>query len=113
MKVCNSTVLREFGSISARTQPHCPWQNSYVERFNLSIKTEVLNRVPLLNLTQVSDLCSAYMSWYNNKRPHQGIDGNIPAKPMQNGSCTPSLDDLKIEKSRELSGLSTHFRAAA
>jgi hypothetical protein len=48
--------LKEFGALSAKTQPHYPWQNSSVERFNLSIKTEVLSRIAILTLAQVSGI---------------------------------------------------------
>jgi len=106
-------VLKEFGALSVKTQPHCPWQNSYVERFNLSIKTEVLNRIPILNLAQLNESCSTYMSWYNTRRPHQGIDGAIPGKVDQNNRNMPSLDALKIEKFSERNGLATHFRLSA
>ena len=106
-------ILKEFGALSVKTHPHCPWQNSYVERFNLSIKTEVLNRIPILNLAQVNESCSTYMSWYNTRRPHQGIDGAIPGKVDQNNRNMPSLDALKIEKFSELNGLTTHFRLSA
>ena len=48
-------ILLEFACQSIKTPPRSPWHNSFVERFNLSIKTEILNRIILIDVDHVRD----------------------------------------------------------
>lgn len=58
-------------------QPGKPNQNAYIERFNRSYRTEVLDPHIFSNLTQVRDLSWAWLLSYNEERPHKSL-GNIP-----------------------------------
>lgn len=40
---------------------------------HLSIKTEMLNRLVLIDNHYVRELCISYQDLYNKKRPHQGV----------------------------------------
>ena len=84
-----------------------------MERLNLSIKTEMLNRLVLVDNTHVRKLCVGYQDFYNTKRPHQGIDGVIPDFPDSSNVNKPDIENLRVKKSLELSGLVTHFKLAA
>ena len=106
-------ILREFETKSIRTQPRSPWQNPFVERFNLSIKAEMLNRLVLKDSNHVNDLCMSYQVFYNQKRPHQGIDGKQPGISGPDNSTKIDLDKLKIAKTSELNGIVTAFGIAA
>lgn len=61
------------------TQPGCPTQNSYVERFNGSYRRAVLNAYIFQDLDQVRDLTQAWMTDYNEERPHEAL-GNMTPK---------------------------------
>jgi len=106
-------VLAKFGCKSFKTSPRSPWENPFVERFNLSIKTEMLNRLVLVDNTHVRKLCVGYQDYYNRKRPHQGINGVIPYFPDVGNENIPDIENLRVTKSRELNGLVTHFKLAA
>lgn len=106
-------VLEKFGCESFRTPPRSPWENPFVERFNLSIKTEMLNRLELVDNTHVRKLCVDYQDFYNRKRPHQGINGVIPDFPDGSNENKPDIENLRVEKTLELNGLVTHFKLAA
>ena len=58
-------------------EPGKPNQNAYIERFNRSYRTEVLDPHVFTTLTQVRDLSRAWMLSYNEERPHSSL-GNIP-----------------------------------
>jgi putative transposase len=78
-------VLDSYFEIKVlRTDRGCPWQNGRVERFIKSLKLELLLRIPVSDSVFLNRTCSRYKSYYNNCRPHQGIDG-----------CTPNKDDTK------------------
>ncbi|MFW7381969.1 MAG: integrase core domain-containing protein [Oligoflexus sp.] len=96
-----------------RTSPHSPWENPFIERFNLSIKTEVLNRSILKGNDDIRSLCLSYQDFYNSKRPHQGICGAIPDIQDAHTVKSPDIENLKIKKSQVLNGLVTEFRLAA
>ena len=106
-------ILTEFEMKSIKTRPRCPWQNAYVERFNLSIKNEMLNRLIVVNSSHARDLCASYEIHYNRIRPHQGIDGKIPDSETKKPVTRPDFDCLRVERRSEMCGLQTHFSLAA
>ena len=58
-------------------QPGKPTQNAYIERFNRTFRTEVLNAHVFESLSQVRDLVHQWMIAYNEERPHDAL-GNLP-----------------------------------
>ena len=61
-------------------QPGKPTQNGYVERFNRSYRTEVLDNYVFESLDQARLLTEAWMWVYNNQRPHSGIGYKTPVQ---------------------------------
>jgi putative transposase len=61
----------------AYIQPGKPNQNAYIERFNRSFRTEVLDANIFSSLGQVRELAWAWLLSYNEERPHAAL-GNIP-----------------------------------
>ena len=58
-------------------QPGKPTQNAFIERFNRSFRTEVLNAHLFKTLRQVRELSWAWQQSYNEERPHAAL-GNLP-----------------------------------
>jgi len=58
-------------------QPGKPNQNAYIERFNRTYRTEVLDPHIFSTLSQVRDISWAWLLSYNEERPHSSL-GNIP-----------------------------------
>lgn len=60
-------------------QPGKPTQNAYIERFNRSLRREVLNAHLFANLSEVREIIHDWMISYNEERPHASL-GNLPPK---------------------------------
>ncbi|MDO4904785.1 MAG: transposase [Lautropia sp.] len=52
-------------------------QNVFIERFNCSLRAEVLDAHLFASLDLVQDMADAWMSAYNEDRPHESL-GNVP-----------------------------------
>jgi putative transposase len=59
-----------------------PQQNGYIERFNRSYRTEILDAFAFDNLKQVRTLTQAWMWSYNNERPHSALKYHTPTQFM-------------------------------
>ena len=106
-------ILRQHGCLSCKTPPRSPWCNPHVERFNRTLKDELLNRVAIVDNKQAQQLCEDFKSYYNAERSHQGINGKIPTLSVAQVHRKPDLDELRVEKILALNGLVTKFKLAA
>ena len=62
------------------TQPGCPTQNSYIERFNGSYRRAVLDRYLFRNLTEVKAQTQEWRKYYNVQRPHESLANKTPSE---------------------------------
>lgn len=61
-----------------KTPVQAPKANSYCERFIGSLKRECLDHFLILHHCQLHCIVQEYVDYFNNSRPHQGIDQLIP-----------------------------------
>ena len=58
-----------------RSAYRSPWQNPFVERYFGSLRRELLDHVIIFHERHLRNLIQQHVSWYENFRPHQGLDG--------------------------------------
>ena len=72
-------MLKNYFRIKLRRIPYkSPTKNSRVERFHLSLKSEVFKDVVPINIQQTQRIYTEYKKYYNHHRPYQGISGKNP-----------------------------------
>lgn len=65
------------------TQPGNPQQNAYIERYNRTMREELLNRHLFVSLEQMQELSTEWLWTYNNRRPHIANGRITPAQKRQ------------------------------
>ena len=73
------TWCAERGIALRYIQPGKPDQNAFIERFNRTYRTEVLNAYVFESLEQVREISAEWMREYNEERPHDALAGLPPA----------------------------------
>lgn len=71
--------LREQGVTPIHVAKASPQQNGFIERFNGSMRDELLNRESFHTLTEAKVVIGAWVRHYNEVRPHSGIGMRPPA----------------------------------
>ncbi len=67
-------------------KPGKPTQNSYVERFNRTYRTEVLNMYAFGRLSEVRDITNSWIREYNEERPHDSLGDLTPREYLEANS---------------------------
>lgn len=76
-------LLSHFGIKHIKTQPYRPQTNGKIERFWRTFHEDVIEGVEFETVQQMKDAVLGYNFFYNEKRPHQGIDGKTPLKKLK------------------------------
>ncbi|MEL6860068.1 MAG: integrase core domain-containing protein, partial [Pseudomonadota bacterium] len=79
--------LTKVGIKPLRIYPGSPWENGYNERFNGTLRREILNAEWFTSLHQAQTVINAWLRQYNRIRPHQalGMRPPIPETLLQSG----------------------------
>ena len=68
----------DYGICGIKTSAKAPNMNSIAERFIGSVQREILDHFIIFSQYQLYHLLKTYITYYNRRRPHQGIEQRIP-----------------------------------
>jgi len=70
----------EHGVLLDFIQPGKPTQNSFIEIFNHTYRTEVLDLYLFMDLSEVRDITNSWIAEYNEERPHSALGMLTPTE---------------------------------
>ncbi len=73
-------MLIELDIVHRYTRPYRPQTNGKVERFWRTLKEDLIEETDFDTIEELKDELMQYMLYYNQQRPHQGINGKTPAE---------------------------------
>jgi hypothetical protein len=76
------TVFTAEGVAVIRTPYRAPNANACAERWIRAVREECLDRLMIVSETHLRRVLAAYASYFNQARPHQGLDQRIPLAPV-------------------------------
>lgn len=76
LNIPSMRVIRELNQIAAVIRKIL----IYIERFNRTYRTEVLNMYVFRNLTEVKEITAVGIKEYNEERPHQALNSMTPVQ---------------------------------
>jgi len=77
---CFARVARTSGIKLLKTPIHAPRANAICERFLRSVRQECLDHLLILHEKQLQRVLNAYVVYFNQARPHQGIAQQVPER---------------------------------
>ena len=77
---CFARVARTSGIKLLKTPVHAPRANAICERFLRSVRQECLDHLLIFQEKQLQRVLNAYVVYFNQARPHQGIAQQIPER---------------------------------
>lgn len=80
--------LRKVGIKPIQIYPGSPWENGYNERFNGTLRHEVLNAEWFTSVDQAQIVINMWLKQYNNIRPHQSLNMRPPVPETLNQTGT-------------------------
>ena len=82
------TWLNKAGIKPIQIYPVSPWENGYNERFNGTLRREVLNAEWFTSIRQAQTVIETWLKQYNHIRPHQALNMRSPVPETLSGSGT-------------------------
>jgi putative transposase len=83
------------GTAIHHIQPGKPDQNAYIERFNRTYRTEVLNAHLFESLEELQALTDTWLRIYNEERPHDSL-GRVPPLTFLPRPTTPGQSPFEL-----------------
>jgi putative transposase len=102
-------VLADAGIEVAKIPPRSPRANAYAERFVLTARTEITNRMLIFSERHLRTILTEYQGHYNGRRPHRSRQ----LRPPQPDHPATDLSWKRIRRRPVLGGLINEYERAA
>jgi putative transposase len=102
-------VLADAGIEVVKIPPRCPRANCFAERFVLTVRTEVTDRMLIFGERHLLSVLARYAVHYNQKRPHRSLQ----LRPPRPDAPVPEPIRGRIQRRPILGGLINEYEAAA
>jgi transposase InsO family protein len=102
-------VLADAGIDTVKIPPRCPRANCFAERFVLTARTELTNRMLIFGERHLRTVLAEYGAHYNGRRPHRALE----LLPPRSDHPTADLGYERIRRRSVLGGLINEYERAA
>jgi transposase InsO family protein len=105
-------VLAGAGIEVVKIPPRSPRANAYAERFVLTARTEVTDRMPIIGERHLRMILAGYEAHYNGRRPHRSRQLR-QLHPLRPDHPPVDLSKKRIQRRPLLGGLINEYEQAA
>jgi len=102
-------VLASVGIDTVKIPPRCPRANCFAERFVLTARTELTDRILIFGERHLRTVLTRYGAHYNGRRPHRALQ----LRPPHPDHPAPRLDRQRIRRRSVLGGLISEYERPA
>jgi transposase InsO family protein len=102
-------ALAGAGIDTVKIPPRCPRANCYAERFVLTVRTELTDRILIFGERHLRTVLAQYGAHYNRRRPHRTLQLQPPRPDLP----APNLDCPRIRRRPVLGGLINEYEREA
>jgi putative transposase len=102
-------VLASAGIEAVKIPPRSPRANAYAERFVLTARTEVTDRMLIFGERHLRTVLTEYARHYNGRRPHRSRE----LRPPRPDHPVADLSRERIKRRPVLGGLISEYERAA
>jgi putative transposase len=102
-------VLADAGITAVKIPPRSPRANAFAERFVLTVRTEVTDRMLIFSQRHLRAVLAEYARHYNRRRPHRALQLHPPRPDHR----TPDITTDRITRRSVLGGLINEYKPAA
>ena len=102
-------VLADAGIEAVKIPPRSPRANAYAERFVLTVRTEVTDRMLIFGERHLRTILAQYESHYNGRRPHSSRQ----LRPPRPDHPAADLSQVRVQRRLVLGGLLSEYERAA
>ncbi len=102
-------VLADAGIEAVKIPPRSPRANAYAERFVLTARTEVTDRMLIFGQRHLRTILAEYEAHYNGRRPHRSCQ----LHPPRSDHPVADLSKERIKRRPVLGGLINEYERAA
>jgi putative transposase len=102
-------VLADAGIAAVKIPPRSPRANAYAERFVLTTRTEVTDRMLIFGQRHLRTILAQYEAHYNGRRPHRSRE----LRPPRPDHPAADLSKERIRRRPGLGGLINEYERAA